>query len=236
MMKEMQKEYRVTTWGSAAFDLGLEYLPTKPPLKGNTLRQVAHISPGGDKFNDYPSVLAGLFQTDSATADLAVVNSGIGGNKFAENSCEGPCGLDRFERDVLSIDGVRYALVFIGTNDVGAANEGTVQSMIAGYEKIAVDCHERDIKVYAATITPLKKSGYDTDFNRQVLAELNDYLKSDESVFDGVVDFYAAVDDEENPGTVAKEYNCPWGDYLHLGAKGYEKLAETAFVFFKDIK
>ncbi len=187
-----------------------------------------------NKFNDYPSVLARLLQSDESTSDLAVVNHGIGGNKFADNSCVGPCGLDRFERDVLRVEGVEYVLLFIGTNDIGAADSSTVKKMTDGYKKAADACHEKGIKIYAATITPIRRSGYDSDLNRQVLDELNTYLRSDTSVFDGVIEFYGAVEDSNNPGTVASQYNCPWGDYLHLGARGYEKLAQTAFEFIKS--
>ncbi len=187
-----------------------------------------------NKFNDYPNTLAALLQADEDISNYAVVNAGIGGNKFANTGCVGDMGITRYKRDVLGVEGAEYVIVFIGTNDVGAANESTVPNMLVGYQKLVQDCHEKGLKVYAATITPLKLSAYDTDYNRQILAELNEYLKSDDSVFDGVIDFYAAVEDPENPGTVAEEYNCHWGDYLHLGPKGYEKLAQTAFEFLKN--
>ncbi len=187
-----------------------------------------------NQFNDYPDILADLMLADVGTSHLAVVNAGIGGNRLINTACAGDMGIIRFKRDILDVEGVKYAIIFIGANDIGAANGATYQEMLEGYETVVAACHEKDIKVYAATITPLKKSAYDTDFHRMLLNDLNSYLKSDDSVFDGVIDFYAAVEDSENPETIAEEYNCPWGDYLHLGARGYAKLAQTAFEFLKN--
>lgn len=162
-----------------------------------------------DNYNNYPDLLANLMQSDTATANYSVVNSGIGGNKLSDSACAGTMGIIRFERDILDIEGAEYAIIFIGTNDIGGANPDTYDDMLAAYKKLVDECHNKNIKVYAATVTPLKLSGYDSDEHRQLLNELNTYLLSDESVFDGVMDFYSVIEDPNNPETVADEYNCP---------------------------
>ncbi len=128
---------------------------------------------------------------------------------------------------------MKAAILFIGTNDVGFASDATYGAMLDGYRQVVEACHAQGVAVYAATITPLKNSGYDTEYHRQVLKALNDHLRSGASVFDGVLEFYGAVEDPEAPEAVKPEYDCSWGDHLHLGVKGYEKLAETAYSFLR---
>jgi lysophospholipase L1-like esterase len=63
--------------------------------------------------------------------------------------------------------------------------------------------------------------------------QINDYIKS--GVFDGVIDFDAALTDGGNPPKLKAEYaawtpNNPQGsaDGLHPGPAGYQKMGETA--------
>jgi hypothetical protein len=53
---------------------------------------------------------------------LGIVNEGIAGNCTVVD-CMGPSSLARFERDVLTISGVKYLIVLAGGSDIGNAPE-----------------------------------------------------------------------------------------------------------------
>ena len=52
---------------------------------------------------------------------------------------------------------------------------------------------------------------------------------SADSGFDGYIDFSAAVARDDDPAQMKDEYNCAWGDFLHPGPAGYERMAEEAY-------
>lgn len=69
----------------------------------------------------WPSVLAERLQANPATKNFSVVNAGIAGNKVLDDTPNAGIGaLARFDRDVLSRAGVRWLMLFEGTNDVGS--------------------------------------------------------------------------------------------------------------------
>lgn len=71
-----------------------------------------------DANRQWPSQLAARLQADPATADLAVANEGIGGNRILHDVI-GPNALERLDRDVLARNAVKYMIVLESINDVG---------------------------------------------------------------------------------------------------------------------
>ena len=69
----------------------------------------------------WPDLLAErLVQRDGDKAAWGVVNLGISGNRLLHDGA-GESALARFDRDVLSLPGVKYLVVFIGVNDLGVS-------------------------------------------------------------------------------------------------------------------
>ena len=103
----------------------------------------------------WPDLLLDRLHADHWTADVAIVNQGVGGNRLLTDGL-GTDGLYRIERDVLRLSGVAWFLVFEGTNDIGtAAATGPEQTrvaddLLAAYEQIVVRAHDRDVLVYSA--------------------------------------------------------------------------------------
>ena len=83
-----------------------------------------------DRNNRWPDNLSRRLRANAATAGVAVLNQGIGGNAVVTGGL-GPTAVSRFERDVLEQSGVRWVIVLHGVNDIGGATGQTVaQSLI----------------------------------------------------------------------------------------------------------
>lgn len=190
----------------------------------------------------WPDYLAErLTERDGGKAAWGVVNLGISGNRLLDDGAA-QSALARFDRDVLSVPGVKYLVVFIGVNDLGVsygegtgpmadllrslrpANPVTVESMIAGYRQLAERARSRGLTVIGATIVPYQGAMYYSERGEAVRQVINDWIRTGKA-FDAVLDFDAAIRDPANPARIAE----PWhnGDYLHGSDAGYRVLAES---------
>lgn len=165
--------------------------------------------------------------------NIGVVNKGIGGNSIFGGL--GTAAKDRFYHDVLEVEGVRYCIVMIGINDIGYANEDISQSLIDQYKVMIEACHEKGIEIYGATLTPIKNSGYYSELHEEIRVTLNEFIRSEKSGFDGVIDFDAVMADPADPEKMVDDYVQGWRDYLHPGDLGYTVMGETAFKALDEI-
>lgn len=177
-----------------------------------------------DKNNRWTDFMAARLQANAATANVSTMNQGIGATNLIGS---GTAAQGRFARDVLGQSGVKYAIVFDGINDMGSA---TLAAMKAAYDDLIKRAHDKGLIIYGATILPVGGSDYASrDSLRQ---QVNAYIKS--GVFDGVIDFDAALTDGGNPAKLQTAYATwtagnPAGstDYLHPGPAGYQKMGES---------
>src|SRR3954462_14862462 len=74
-----------------------------------------------DTNNSWPALLAARLAADKATANISVVNEGIGGNRLFTDSAglAGVGALARLDRDVFSHPGVKWLMILEGINDIG---------------------------------------------------------------------------------------------------------------------
>lgn len=181
-----------------------------------------------DGNNRWPDVLAQRLITNAATAEVAVVNMGIGGNAIFGGL--GPAAVNRFERDVLGQAGVRYFILFEGVNDIGSGSSSmtTATNLVNAYAQMATKAKARGIRCYSATLTPFGGSGYFSPVHEQERQFVNAWLRTN-AVFDGVIDFDVAVRDSITltnfqavfyPGLNAN-------DWLHLNPAGYKAMADA---------
>jgi lysophospholipase L1-like esterase len=180
----------------------------------------------------WPDKLARSLQARRATAETAVLNLGIGGNRLLRDGL-GPNALSRLDRDVLAQAGVRWLIVLEGVNDVGTATGAragseswaTAEDVIAAYEQIIARAHARDILVYGGTILPFE--GFANYFSPEAEADrqkINDWVRTS-GRFDGVIDFDAATRDPQKPSRLSPGVD--GGDHLHPSAAGYEVMANA---------
>lgn len=181
-----------------------------------------------DGNNRWPDILAQRLITNAPTANVAVINVGIGGNAIFGGL--GPAAMKRFDRDVLEQPGVRYFILFEGVNDIGGRNSSmtTATNLVNAFAEMAGKAKARAIRAYGATITPFGGSGYYSDIHEQERQYVNAWLRTN-AVFEGVIDFDAAVRDPEaltkfqaafHPGLNAN-------DWLHLNPAGYKVMGDA---------
>jgi lysophospholipase L1-like esterase len=183
---------------------------------------------GNTRWTDY---LAARLQANPATANVSIMNQGIGGTPLVGTT--GTAAEARFARDVLGQSGVKYAIILDGVNDIAGSNPdgSTLTAMKAVYDKLIKAGHDKSILVYGGTITPFggnldmgSTKGYYTAAHETLRQQLNTYIKS--GVFDGVIDFDAAVTDGGTPPKLSAATMT--GDGLHPKAAGYKLMAEKA--------
>ncbi|HXI71534.1 MAG TPA: SGNH/GDSL hydrolase family protein [Verrucomicrobiae bacterium] len=181
-----------------------------------------------DGNNRWPDILAQRLAANAPTAGVGVANMGIGGNAIFGGL--GPAAINRFDRDVLNQNGVRYLIVFEGVNDIGSGSSSmtTATDLVNAYIQFANKAHARNLRAYGATITPFGGNGYYTTLHEQERQFVNAWFRTN-TVFDGVIDFDAAVRDPVTltnfqaafyPGVNAN-------DWLHLNPLGYKAMADA---------
>jgi len=178
----------------------------------------------------WPDFLARRLNADATHAETGVLNQGIGGNRLV-NEGTADAALTRFDRDVLSHPGVSHVITLIGINDFGrfgrgptAVDEITVADMKAAYLQMLQRAHDHGIKLIVGTLLPFKDAFYYTDKGEQMRGELNDWLRHC-GLFDGVVDFDAALRDPRHPLSLQGSYDS--GDHLHPSDAGMKAMADA---------
>jgi lysophospholipase L1-like esterase len=174
--------------------------------------------------NRWTDILAARLQNNPATANITMMNQGIGATSL--------CGTNattaeaRFTRDVLGQSGVKFVIVFDGVNDIGAGT--SFASMKNCYDNLIRRAHDKGILIYGATILPFGGSNYydAAGAHEAVRQQVNTYIKS--GVFDGYIDFDAALTDKGTPPKLQAAY-AAWSqqDWLHPGPAGYQKMGES---------
>ncbi|MGQ1889834.1 SGNH/GDSL hydrolase family protein [Thermophagus sp. OGC60D27] len=183
---------------------------------------------GTNKQNRWPDILSEQLLTNPQTQHISVLNQGIGGNCVLRQ-CLGPSALDRFDRDVLKQNGVKWLIILEGVNDLGqtpdsAAAAQTANNLVAAYQQMIQMAHEHDILVYGGTITPFGKSFYHTDFREAARKTVNDWIRNS-GQFDAVIDFDKAIRNPQDPSAINEDLHD--GDYLHPNEKGHEVMGKA---------
>jgi lysophospholipase L1-like esterase len=189
----------------------------------------------------WPDRLARRLQANPATAQIAVLNHGIGGNRLLRDGL-GPNALARFDRDVLAQTGARFLVVLEGVNDLGtrvaARTKGeswaSADDIIGAYEQIVRRARGHGLAVYGATILPLggfaNYAAPDVEADRR---RINEWIRTS-GAFDGVVDFDRATRDPAEPARLSAAVD--GGDHLHPSAAGYEVMANAVDLALFDLR
>ena len=184
-----------------------------------------------DTNNAWPAILATRLAAGKATANIAVANQGIGGNRVLSDGTlfQGVSALARLDRDVLSQPGVAWLIVLEGINDIGnsAAGNGnsgpiTAEELIAAHKQIIDRARQHGIKVMGATLTPYEGAAYFREEGEKIRQALNAWIRTS-GAYDAVVDFEAVVRDPANPRRLRADFDP--GDHLHPNDAGYRAMA-----------
>jgi lysophospholipase L1-like esterase len=174
----------------------------------------------------WPAVLAQRILSGKFPAKFAVVNAGIAGNRVLSDA--GPIGLtsalSRFDRDVLSLPGVRWVIFLEGINDINRPSlrggQVTADDLIAGHRQIIARAHMHGIKIAGATLTPANNA---SPARQEVREALNRWIRTS-GEYDAVIDFDAAVRDPANPQRFREGW---YADGVHPNDAGYKAMADS---------
>ena len=148
----------------------------------------------------WPDVLARRLQADKKTANLGVINEGIGGNRVLHD-VTGPSALARFDRDVLAQAGVKYLIILESINDIGHAYDPdpakrydvvTADDLIFGLGQLAERAHTHGIKVYRRDAHSLRRRQVRLTRRRSVREAVNNWIRTTKQL-DGFIDFDKAT-------------------------------------------
>lgn len=190
-----------------------------------------------DANHRWPNILAARLLAQRRRKQLAVVDSGIGGNRILHDGHSnvrfGVNALARFERDVLAQPGAKYVIVLEGINDLGHAGQSapasetvSAEDLIVGLKQMIARAHERGLKIFGATLTPFEgaANGYFTPEKEVKRKAVNEWIRTGKG-FDGFVDFDKAARDPAHPDRFLASYDS--GDHLHPGDAGYKAMGEA---------
>ena len=177
-----------------------------------------------DSYIRWIDYLAKRLQEKEETQKIALINEGIGANSIL-GSYPTDSGKKRFSRDLLEHDNVAYCIILFGTNDIGNQSDTSkCAKLIPEYQKMIELCHKNGIKVYGAPILPFGSSSNYTEASEEVRTMINNWMRSEESQLDGIIDFESALADPSDPTCILHEYT--YSDGLHP-YEGYDVMADA---------
>jgi lysophospholipase L1-like esterase len=185
----------------------------------------------------WPDRLAERLAARASAAPVGVVNAGVSGNRILHDHPEdlfGPSALERLDRDVLSVPGVKWVVLMEGINDIGHSTSAdlpdqdvSANEIIAGMKQIIARVHEHGAKIYGATLTPYEGTvfhGYYQPDGEAKREAVNAWIRNG-GYFDAVIDFDAAVRDPDHPTRIRPEFDVD--DHLHPNDAGYRIMGEA---------
>ena len=197
---------------------------------GDSITDGARSTP--DTNNSWPALLAARLGGDKTTANIAVINEGIGGNRLFTDAAglAGVSALARLDRDAFSHPNVGWLMILEGINDIGtlasttATTSITKDELIWVLQQVIVRAHAHGIKVIGCTLTPYEGAGYARENGEAIRSAVNEWIRKS-GAFDAVVDFEAATRDPNNPKRFKPEFDP--GDHLHPNDLGYKAMADA---------
>jgi lysophospholipase L1-like esterase len=182
-----------------------------------------------DANRGWASLLAARLAQAPPDRAWAMANAGLSGNRLLRHGF-GVSALARFDRDVLSVAGVRWMTVLFGINDItfpavpGMPSTEAVSAddLIWGLRQIVERAHVHGIRVAGATIMPIEGVSTYTVGGEAIRQTVNQWIRTG-GAFDAVLDFDAVVRDPANPRRLRPEFDP--GDHVHPNDAGNAAMA-----------
>lgn len=174
--------------------------------------------------------LAGRLLHTADAPRFGVLNQGISGNRILVDGtgrtvASGESGLNRMERDALSLTGTTCVVIALGVNDIlRDPGAGNAQAILQGLRTLTQRAHARGLHVVGATLAPFGGHRGFTPGREAVRQFVNAEIRSG-SVFDDVVDFDRALSDPALPERLLPLYDS--GDHLHPSDAGNQAMSDA---------
>jgi lysophospholipase L1-like esterase len=177
--------------------------------------------------NRWTDILSERLLKNPGTTQVAVLNLGIGGNCVLSGGL-GPTGVSRFERDILQQTGVRFAVVFIGVNDIGrvrsaATADSTATNLISAFKVWIKTAHTHNIKIYGATILPFNGNSYYNQYSDLCRNKVNTWIRT-KGNYDEFIDFDRSLRSTSDTTKLVSTFQ---HDGLHPTAEEYKKMGQS---------
>ena len=177
--------------------------------------------------NRWTDIFSESLLKDSSTQHVGVLNLGIGGNSVLAGGL-GPTGASRFDQDILGQQGVRWAIVLEGVNDIGGVSSAasattTANNLIAAYRQMIAKAHARNVRIYGGTILPFYGNSYYNQYSESCRNAVNQWIRT-RGNFDACIDFDKVM---RNPLDTTRLVSSYQNDGLHPDAAGYKTMGES---------
>lgn len=195
--------------------------------------------------NRWPNLLFNTLHGQPANNKLAVVDTGIGSDRilydggFDDGSGRvgiTPALYKRWGYDALNLSGVKTIILLEGINDVGHYDNQTphttAQMLIDKMTDLVTRAHNHvpRINVIGGTLTPFyNKAGYYSVASEDIRNDVNAWIRSAASPFDGRIDFEQCVRGTTVPTAWRPNITL---DQLHPNANGEPVMASCAAAQF----
>jgi lysophospholipase L1-like esterase len=186
-----------------------------------------------DEYNRWTDVLSQRLQAAYGDRAPAVANQGIAGNRVVLPGGNGPAAVLRLDNDVLDRAGIKWVLMYEGSNDIAAG--ATTAQLIAGTQEIIDRVKARGIPIYVATVIargrPAPLTGIPwTGPMEQVKLEFNHWLHTQANV-DGIIEFGSLLAGPIVVGSDGVPVESMWDawncfDYIHPNKLGLEAMGK----------
>lgn len=193
---------------------------------GDSITEGATASRGS--FNQWPERLGQRLQ-QACPDRFVVLNQGISGNKLLDHG-RSHSALSRLDRDVIAVADADQVILFEGINDIrhgGGAQPlpgRSAADMLLGYRQVATRLHAHGIRAHLGTLTPFGDSERYEPVSATTRTAINQWARGQDTGFDGVVDFDAALRDPKQPESLPADIT---RDHLHPNDEGYRRMADA---------
>ena len=174
-----------------------------------------------NKQERWPDFLFEKIYKEKPELNLGINNQSLSGSFLTKE------GIERFDKDVLNQNGVKYVIILYGINDITKLNKEE-NEIIDNYKKIIKKAHEKNIKIYAGTILPFKQYRLYTEQKNLIRNKVNEWIrncKNNKEGFDDYIDFDLIMRDNDDINKMKDVYNS--GDGAHPNSLGYKKMIEA---------
>lgn len=169
--------------------------------------------------NRWTDILAQRLLENEGTDKVGVINQGIGGT-VVSGAWDPKSGIVRYDREVLSQNGVDYVIVLYGINDIIYLN-ASPKIIIDTYKKMIRQAHEKNLKIYGGTILPFGKCRDWTEEREKTRLAVNEWIRSTAGTNEGF-DAYIEFANNVKNGDVEELPEAFENDGLHPTAKLYK--------------